>query len=222
METKLCKICNIEKCIKGRRFCKVCFRESRKPIDKKFRENNKEKIKKYREEHKEYFLNYSKKYNKEYYSINKESENIRSKRYRELFPNKEYFEKYYIDNKDKINNRLRNKRQIDTLYKLSKNIRSSISNNIKKKNYTKSSKSYDILGCTFDELKIYLESRFESWMTWDNHGSYNGNYEYGWDIDHIIPLSSATTEEELIKLCHYTNLQPLDSKINRYEKRDFV
>jgi hypothetical protein len=38
-------------------------------------------------------------------------------------------------------------------------------------------------------------------MTWDNHGE--------WHIDHIIPISSGKTEDEVLKLCHYTNLQPL-------------
>ncbi len=57
-------------------------------------------------------------------------------------------------------------------------------------------------------------------MNWDNYGFYNTTYNYGWDIDHIIPLSSAKSEEDVIKLCHYTNLQPLCSKINREIKRD--
>jgi hypothetical protein len=38
-------------------------------------------------------------------------------------------------------------------------------------------------------------------MNWSNRNL--------WHIDHIIPLASAKTEEEMIKLCHYTNLQPL-------------
>ena len=50
-------------------------------------------------------------------------------------------------------------------------------------------------------------------MSWDNHGTY-------WDIDHIIPLSTALNEADIIRLNHYTNLQPLDSFINRYVKRD--
>jgi hypothetical protein len=60
-------------------------------------------------------------------------------------------------------------------------------------------------------------------MTWDN----KGNPEDGilepnktWDIDHIIPLSSCKTEDDVIKLNHYTNLQPLCSYTNRYIKKD--
>lgn len=58
-------------------------------------------------------------------------------------------------------------------------------------------------------------------MTWENKGLYNGELNHGWDIDHIIPTSSAKTEEEVVKLNHYTNLQPLCSKINRDIKKNF-
>jgi hypothetical protein len=59
------------------------------------------------------------------------------------------------------------------------------------------------------------------------YGLYNGelNYgelNYGWDIDHKIPLSSGKTEEKIIELNHYTNLQPLCSKINRDIKKDNI
>ena len=57
-------------------------------------------------------------------------------------------------------------------------------------------------------------------MTWENKGLYNGELNYGWDIDHIIPVSSGKTEDDMIKLNHYTNLQPLCSKINRDIKRN--
>jgi hypothetical protein len=52
-------------------------------------------------------------------------------------------------------------------------------------------------------------------MSWDNYGLYNGQLNYGWDIDHIIPLYSAEKEVDVLRLNHYTNLQPLCSKVNR-------
>lgn len=93
---------------------------------------------------------------------------------------------------------------------------------IKKWIQKKNNKTEIILGCSFEEFKLYLESKFEDWMNWENRGLYNGEFNYGWDIDHIIPLSIAKSEEELIKLNHYTNLQPLCSKINRDIKSNIL
>ena len=59
-------------------------------------------------------------------------------------------------------------------------------------------------------------------MNWDNYGKYNGQTDFGWDIDHIIPLDTAQTIEEIIKLNHHTNLQPLCSKVNRDIKRNKI
>jgi hypothetical protein len=95
------------------------------------------------------------------------------------------------------------------------NIRSLIGISIRNYGYYKSTKTTNILGCDVEYFKRYLESKFEQWMNWENYGKYNGELNYGWDIDHIIPISSAKNEEELIKLNHYTNLQPLCSKNNR-------
>ena len=44
-------------------------------------------------------------------------------------------------------------------------------------------------------------------MSWDNYGK--GNNNNTWHIDHIIPISSATSLEEIKKLNHYTNLKPM-------------
>ena len=63
-----------------------------------------------------------------------------------------------------------------------------------------------MLGADYETAFNHIESRFKDGMTWDNQGE--------WHIDHIVPLASATTEEELIKLCHYTNLQPLWAEDN--------
>ena len=56
-------------------------------------------------------------------------------------------------------------------------------------------------------------------MNWENYGKYNGEISYGWDIDHIIPISQAKTEGEIVKLNHYTNLQPLCGYTNRHIKK---
>jgi hypothetical protein len=93
---------------------------------------------------------------------------------------------------------------------------------IKLNGYTKKSKTYQILGCTFEEFKQHLENKFEPWMNWDNYGKYNGEFNFGWDIDHVIPQSSAKTEDELLQLNHYTNLKPLCSYINRHIKRNNI
>lgn len=61
------------------------------------------------------------------------------------------------------------------------------------------------LGCTLEELRIFIESKFQPGMTWDNWCF------RGWHIDHIRPLASFDLEnrEEFLKAVHYTNLQPL-------------
>lgn len=72
--------------------------------------------------------------------------------------------------------------------------------------YTKRSRSFDIIGCTPEYLAYHLEQQFSQGMTWSNYGD--------WHIDHKVPLASADTEDEVIRLCHYTNLQPLWAKEN--------
>lgn len=109
----------------------------------------------------------------------------------------------------------------DPIFKLSFTIRSNIHNGLNKfVKENKCKRTYEILGCTFEDLKYYLEDKFEPWMTWDNHGLYNGELNYGWDIDHIIPISSSKNIDGIYKLNHFSNLQPLCSKVNRDIKRN--
>jgi len=123
-----------------------------------------------------------------------------------------------------IQNKYKNKRrEYDMMYKLYENIGNNIRSSLIKKEYRKNTRTSKILGCSFEEFKIHLESKFEPWMNWDNYGKYKkGEYNFGWDIDHIIPTSSANTKEKLLELFHYSNTQPLCSKVNRDEKKNLI
>ena len=109
--------------------------------------------------------------------------------------------KYSSQNKEKRSLYEKKRRKNDSLYKLKCNIRTLIGMSLRNKGYTKKSKSYKILGCSFKEFKIHLESQFTKGMTWENSGE--------WHLDHIYPVSLAKEEEELIRLNHHTNFQPL-------------
>lgn len=178
------------------------------------------------------------KYSKSYYQKNKERNNEISRmwtlnnkeRKKELNKRRNDPEKklkYSIakklwreNNKDKENEyeKSRYLRRTD-LQKLKNNLRNSIRLYLLNKGFKKLSKTEEILGCSFEEFKSHIESKFEPWMNWENWGKYNGEFQYGWDIDHIIPLSSSKSEADIIELCHYTNLNPLCSKVNRHIKR---
>lgn len=149
-------------------------------------------------------------YAKEYYNKN-----------REIIVEKcrEYFKQNKIVKQFKNNKRYKERRDSSPEFKLITNLKRNIRAALKKNNFSKNNKTQSILCCSPIELKNYLESKFESWMNWDNYGKYNGTEGYGWDIDHIIPVSSGKTEDEIIKLNHFTNLQPLCSYINRVIKR---
>jgi len=184
--------------------------------------SNKERLSKNRSEryqlNKDFFILKS----SNYYKNNREEIKLKSNLYYEN--NKEskleYQKEYQKNNKDKRNTYLSERRLNDPLFRLITNVRNLIYNSFYYNGYSKNSKTEELLGCSFEELKEYLESKFEPWMNWDNRGLYSGEFNYGWDIDHVIPLSSVNEEDEIIKLNHYTNLQPLCSKINRDIKKD--
>lgn len=155
--------------------------------------------------------------------FNKDKYSSDGLRYRCRECTSEEYKKFYYENRDveiqrqidyqKNNNesvkKVRNKRHQknydnDILYKLRVNIRNRVKLFIKSVNFNiKTNNTYNLVGCTPEQLKQHLESQFKEGMTWDNHA------HNGWHIDHIIPLSSAKTEDEVYELCYYTNLQPL-------------
>ncbi len=112
---------------------------------------------------------------------------------------------YYQNNKSHANEvkrkRRMERRNSDPFYAFMEGVRSQINRAFRNKNYSKNSKTKDILGCGWDELSRHIESQFVSGMGWFNRSK--------WHVDHIIPLASAKTMDDVVRLNHYTNLQPL-------------
>jgi hypothetical protein len=193
METKVCKKCLEEKQLcefyKQKRnkdgywnSCIVC--EKNKYIENS--ENIKKRVSNYRKNNKEKVSECKKKH----YYINREK----------ILEQK----KIYTDKTRKIRNKKRyEKYHSNTLFKIMNNMRTRMRIFMKSKNIKKNNKTIIILGAEPQTIKEHIEKQFKDGMSWENYGY------YGWHIDHIIPLSSANTEEDVFKLCHYTNLQPL-------------
>ena len=216
--------------------CKECTKKRRKnhyksnkektlSVNKKYREQNSTKVKAqkkdYYQNNKDQIIKKTGQYSKDNReTLNKKRREKRNKN-KELFNTKE--RSYKSKNKKRINkkrnDRVNVRKQIDPIFKTALLVRRLINDSFRKKDLTKNKRTESILGLSFSEFKTYLESKFEPWMNWSNYGKYNGTLNFGWDVDHIIPLNTAKTEEDIIKLNHYTNLQPLCSKINRDIKR---
>lgn len=200
METIICKKCGIEK--KNSEFYKskrikngysTMCNECRKEYYNKYKQNNPDKIKEYTkrtyEKHKE-----------------KRLKQIEEYRLKNIDKVKERNKNWKNKNKERIkiarNKRNKERRRTDEIYRLTTNIGNRMRLHLKKDN--KNERTIKYIGCTPTELKCHLENQFTEGMSWENYG------KYGWHIDHIIPLfTGKDNKEEIIKLCHYTNLQPL-------------
>ena len=96
------------------------------------------------------------------------------------------------------------------LDRVCRNIRRRLKSFMQNKGLRKGKSMIEILGCTWEEFKTYLE---------------NNPYDFkvdcvDLDTDHIIALSSAKTEEDVYALNHYTNLQLLPKIYNQFIKKE--
>ena len=171
--------------------------------------------KKWREENRDKIHNYSIKY----YQENKEERIEYSRTFRKNNPDKirEQNKEQKQKRKDKRNLYETNLRHQDPIYRLKVNIRSNIYHSFKRRDSRKSDHTEKILGCDINFFVEYLKSKFTEGMCLENYGK--------WHIDHIVPLKNANTKEDVYKLCHYTNLQPLwqeDNLKKRFNLYDVV
>ena len=141
------------------------------------------------------------------------------KTYREQ--NKEYFNKYsythYHTKKELYREWSRNKYLTDNVYRTKKLVTVRIHEALHTYQVLKKDRTIEYLGCTISEYCDYLESKFDSNMTWENQGAY-------WHIDHIRPIASfdLTDEEQLYQCFHYTNTQPMEKTENRLKSDTYI
>ena len=120
---------------------------------------------------------------------------------------KEYLKKYAKAHTKQTYQKHKERMKNDDVYRLKHKIRNFIYSSFVRRSAPKNDRTESILGCSFMDFKKHIEKQFKEGMTFDNYGE--------WQIDHIIPLSTANTIDEVKKLCHYTNLQPLWASENR-------
>lgn len=188
-------------------------REEIKARQKAYRERNKERIRKHNNEYMKGYCERNKEkiseYHKAYYQENAEKVKGRVQAYKESQKERvdAYNRQYRAEHSKEHAEYIKKRRLEDPKYKMVCAVRNMLNNAFNKRmKVGKKKQAEEILGCSIEFFIEYLQSQFKEGMTIENHGE--------WHIDHIIPLSSAKTEEDVIKLNHYTNLQPLWAKDN--------
>lgn len=208
MEAKQCSKCKIFKIVSEfhkckakedglNNECKTCINAYKNLYRKKNAVISRGYQKKYRETHKEKIVEKG----KLYYIDNKEKITIRNKNW--LNNNRSRVNEYQKKRKAKLYNE-------DPLFKITCRLRQRLYGTVKNK---KSVSALELLGCTVESLKEFLEKQFVNGMSWENYGK--------WHIDHIIPCSSYNLLDlEQQKICfHYTNLRPLWAKENHAKNK---
>lgn len=186
-------------------WCKRCFREYRDNT----KEQRKEKQKQYYQKKRSLFLRKAKEYRIE----NKEAISVKQKEY--VRENKERLDIYHAEyreaNRERINRKsveyARERYRRDVSFCLISRVRSIMQNALKRKGFIKRQRTIGALGCTAEEFKEHIERQFLKGMSWDNRDK--------WHLDHIIPISSASTEDEIYALSHFTNIRPMWAEDNK-------
>lgn len=193
-----------------RKWCKDCVKKHNQKYYLENAEKISESTQKYREQNREKDLENKKKY---YQSHKKETLEYQKKYAKEHQQEvKRYKQKYAENNKEKIKEskkrQRKERRKNDPCFNAILQLRYLVySSLVLRNNYKKTSHTYEILGCSYEEAWEHLK---QTWLE---------NYGKEWDgepyhIDHIIPLATAKTKEDVIKLCNINNLQLLTPQDN--------
>ena len=103
---------------------------------------------------------------------------------------------------------MNNRYKTDINFRLLKNCRGRVLSALKFNH--KSARTMKLIGCTINELRKHIESKFEPWMNWENQGL------GGWDLDHIIPCAKfdLTCPVQQLACFNWNNLQPMEHIAN--------
>ena len=205
-------------------------KEERNAYMREWRKQNKEKIseqnKKYRESHKEQIKDSHKAWRdnnadhvkekaKENYHKNPQAHKARVDKYKasHIDQLKESRHRYKVENRQKCTDYQRLKRQSDPVYRFRSSFTHLMCLYRKKTGYTGGKGTWEMVGCDFETFLAHIQSQFEEGMTMDNYGHRGGC----WNIDHIVPISAAKSNDDIERLNHYTNLRPMWASDN-YKK----
>lgn len=99
---------------------------------------------------------------------------------------------------------------------LAERIRCLIKESIKSRSCKKDTMTAEILGCSVNEFRRHIERQFTKGMSWSNFKD--------WHLDHIIPISSAKSKNDVIALNHFTNFRPMwaSENISKSNKMEFL
>lgn len=168
--------------------CKECCKVAGLIYYHKNKEHYKEYSKLYREIHKEERAAK----NKIYVQKNRAEVNRRKREWRKKSKEKE---------RAQIRRYVTKRLSYDKVFALGKRTRNAIRTGVKRGGYNKKTRTQEILGCDYKFFLSYIESKFTDGMCWERFNEIH--------LDHIIPISTAKTEEEVLMLNRYTNFQPL-------------
>lgn len=175
-------------------------REKAKEYRKTHREQQRKREQEWRDRNREHY----RKRQNEYYHKNKD----KAKKWNDKYKNKNRMEirakgrEYAKNNRDRINIHRLERLHNDPIFKMKEQTRNMVRYALRSEGHRKNSHTADILGCDLDFFCEYLMKTWEK-----NYGEPWSGEPY--HIDHIVPLATAKTEEDVLRLCHYTNLQML-------------
>lgn len=101
--------------------------------------------------------------------------------------------------------------------KIYNSMKANINVRFKQKNLKKQEGIFRHLPYTIHDLMKHLETQFEPWMNWENHGLYSPNKKT-WQIDHIKADANfnykSVEDSEFLKSWALSNLRPLEAMNN--------